>query len=120
MSTVTEDRYVDLKKICDKCEPKLFDILSWILLINLDLIPIEDLKAHKNLLFSYHLMNQDYKEAKYLAEEFASTDLPISKYYKDLLIFDPDLSKTKEISEMFFHLAKRRIEIIEKLGLRQD
>ena len=119
MSTETEDRYIDLKKLCEKCEPKLFDILSWILLINLDLIPVEDLKAHKNLLFSYHLMNQDYKEAKYLAEELASTNLSISKYYKDLLIHDPDLSKTKEISEMFFHLAQRRIMIAEKLGIRQ-
>ena len=119
MSTQTDDRYTDLKKICEKCEPKLFDILSWILLINLDLIPFEDIKTHNNLLFSYRLMNQDYKEAKYLAEEFASTDIPISKYYKDLLIHDPDLSKTKEISEMFFHLAKRRIEIAEKLGIRQ-
>lgn len=120
MSTETEERYVDLKKICEKCEPKLFDTLSWILLINLDLIPFDDLKAHKNLLFSYHLMNQDYKEAKYLAEELASTSLPISKYYKDLLVYDPDLSKTKEISEMFFHLSKRRIEIAEKLGIHQD
>ena len=89
-------------------------------MINLDLIPIEDLKAHKNLLFSYRLMNQDYKEAKYLAEELASISLPISKYYKDLLVHDPDLSKTKEISEMFFHLSKRRIEIAEKLGIHQD
>ena len=54
MSTAREERYVDLKKICDQKAPELFDLLSWILLLNLDLVhkdafnltkPIEDMKG---------------------------------------------------------------------------
>ncbi len=119
MSTVREERYVDLKKICDQVNPEIFDTLSWILLLNLDLIPKEDIEVNPNLSFSYLLLQQDYEGAKKIANDFASGDTPFSKYYKKLLEIDPKLGKTIEISETFFALAKRRIELIEKLGIKQ-
>jgi len=120
MSTVREERYVDLKKICDQVEPELFDILSWILLLNLDLVPEEDAKLNPNIQFSYSLMQQDYDEAKRIANGFTSGDSTLSNHYKQLMEKDPKLEKTIQISETFFALAKRRIELIEKLGIYKD
>ena len=119
MSTAREERYVDLKKICDQVEPELFDVLSWILLLNLDLVPKEDVSIHPNINFSYSLMQQEYDEAKQLAESIANGDTPIAKHFKELFEKDPKLAKTIEISETFFALAKRRIELIEKLGIHE-
>ncbi|MCE7747838.1 MAG: hypothetical protein GPJ51_05535, partial [Candidatus Heimdallarchaeota archaeon] len=116
MSTVGEERYVDLKKICDQVEPELFDILSWILLLNLDLVPKDDININLNTKFSYSLMHQDYDEARKIANEFSKGDSTLANNYKQLLDKDPKLAKTIEISETFFALAKRRIELIEKLG----
>ena len=117
MSTVGEDRYVDLKKICDQVDPELFDILSWILLLNLDLIPHRDIDANSNLRFSYSIMNKNYDEAMKIAIKFSEGKTSLAKYYKELLDKDPKLAKTIKISETFFALAKRRIEIAEKLGI---
>ena len=119
MSTVGEERYVDLKKICDQVAPELFDTLSWIFILNLDLIPDRDIEANSNLRFSYHLMQQNYEEAKKIANDFAKKNISISKYYKKLLELDPKLEKTIEIAEIFFALAKRRIEVIRELGIKQ-
>ena len=120
MSTVREERYVDLKKICDQIEPELFDILSWILLLNLDLVPEDDVKLNPNIQFSYSLMHQDYDEAKKIANEFSTGDSTLANHYKKLIDKDPKLDKTIQISETFFALAKRRIELIEKLGIHKD
>ena len=54
--SVAEQRYVDLKKICQKVDPNMFDTLSWILLLNLDLVPQEDIDGNPNLRFSHELM----------------------------------------------------------------
>ncbi|NPD90063.1 MAG: hypothetical protein HGN29_15220 [Asgard group archaeon] len=119
MSTVSEERYVDLSKLCDKVDSELFDPLSWILVLNLDLIPEEDIMANENLRFSYNLMQQKYKEAIDIAKAIAASKNPISKYFNMLLKMDPDLSKTSEIAKAFFALSLRRIEIIEKLGIKK-
>ncbi len=120
MSAVGEERYVDLKKICDQVEPELFDSLSWILLLNLDLIPEDDVKINPNIKFSYSLMQQEYEEAMKLANSLASGTTTLAQQYKNLLEKDPKLAKTKEVSELFFALAKRRIELMERLGIHQD
>jgi hypothetical protein len=85
-----EQRYVDLKKLCERIDSELFDPLSWILLLNLDFIPQEDIEANPNLKFSFDLMNGDFDAA-----------LKTAKY------------------ETFFALAKRRVELIEKSGFKQ-
>ena len=119
MSTPLEERYTDLQNLCDKIEPKLFDPLSWLLVLNLDLIPEEDIKANPNLLFSYNLMYGKVDEARKIAEEIAKSKRPNAKYYQEVLGLDPDLSKTLEISITFFSLALRRIEVAAKLGIKQ-
>jgi len=119
MSTPTEERYIDLKKLCDRVAPDLFDSLSWILIMNLDLIPEDDIGLNPNLQFSYALMYQKYKEADAIARSLSESENPISKRFKGLLKLDPDLSKTFEISQTFFALALRRIEIAEKLGIKK-
>ena len=119
MSTPLEERYTDLQKLCDNVEPKLFDALSWLLVLNLDLIPEEDIKANPNLLFSYNLMYGKTDEALEIAKKSANSNRPASKYYKEILSIDPDLSKTSEISLTFFALALRRIEVAAKLGIKQ-
>ena len=120
MSTVREERYVDLKKICDQVEPELFDVLSWILLLNLDLVPKDDIDFNPNIKFSYSLMQQEYDQANQIAERMATGDSPLAKHYKELLEKDPKLAKTNQISETFFALAKRRIELFEKLGIHHE
>ena len=119
MSVPLEERYTDLRKLCDKVEPKLFDSLSWILVLNLDLIPEEDIKASPNLLFSYNLMYGNVDEAKSIAAEIKKSDRPNARYYQEMINIDPDLSKTLEISRSFFSLALRRIEVASKLGIKQ-
>jgi hypothetical protein len=119
MSTPLEERYTDLQKLCDKVEPKLFDSLSWILVLNLDLIPEEDIKANLNLLFSYNLMYGKVDEAKSIADKISKSNRPNAKYYQEMLSIDPDLAKTIEISTIFFSLALRRIEVAAKLGIKQ-
>lgn len=119
MSTPIEERYTDLKKLCDNVEPKLFDSLSWLLVLNLDLIPEEDIQTNPNLLFSYHLMYGKVDEAKKIADKSAKANRPNSKYYQEILKIDPDLSKTFEIANTFFALALRRIEVAAKLGIKQ-
>ena len=94
MSAVREDRYVDLKKLCDKVAPDMFETLSWILIMNLDLIPTEDIETNPNLQFSYLLMNNKYGEATALGNEIASSKNPISKHYKQMFELDPKLEKT--------------------------
>ena len=118
MSTTSEQRYVDLKKICDRVSPELFETLSWILLLNLDLVPEEDIEANPNMKFSYDLMNKKYDKAMEIAKSFADKNKPISSHYKDLLRLDPKLEKTIEIADTFFALAKRRKELQEKLGIK--
>ena len=120
MSTVREERYVDLKKICDQVEPELFDVLSWILLLNLDLIPKDDIDNNHNIKFSYSLMQQEHGQAEEIAKRIAASDSPLAEHYKALLEKDPKLAKTNQISETFFALAKRRIELIEKLGIHHE
>ncbi len=119
MSTVRDERYVDLKQLCDKIAPEMFDTLSWILIMNLDLIPQEDIEINPNLRFSYLLMNNKYDEATTLGKELAASNNPISKHYKQMFEQDPKLEKTIKVAENFFALAKRRIEVTEKLGIRQ-
>ncbi|MCG3219986.1 MAG: hypothetical protein H7641_01280 [Candidatus Heimdallarchaeota archaeon] len=119
MSTVSEERYVDLRKLCDKVDSELFDPLSWILILNLDLIPVDDIMANENMKFSYYLMHQRNKEASDIAKVIAALKNPISKHYNMLLKLDPDLSKTFEIAQAFLALSLRRIEITEKLGIKQ-
>jgi len=119
MSTPLEERYTDLKKLCDNIEPKLFNSLSWLLVLNLDLIPEEDIKANPNLLFSYKLMYGKTDEALQIANKSAKSGRPASKYYQEMLSIDPDISKTSEIANTFFALALRRIEVAAKLGIKQ-
>ena len=119
MSAVREERYVDLKKLCDKLAPDMFETLSWILMMNLDLIPPEDIEVNPNLQFSYLLMNNKYSEATALGNEIASSKNPVSKHYKQMFELDPKLEKTIKVADSFFALAKRRIEVTEKLGIRQ-
>jgi hypothetical protein len=119
MSAVREDRYVDLKKLCDKVAPDMFETLSWILIMNLDLIPQEDININPNLRFSHLLMYNKYDEAIALAKEIVASKNPISKHYEQMFELDPKLEKTIKVSESFFALAKRRIEVSEKLGIRQ-
>jgi len=119
MSTVGEERYVDLKKLCDKVEPKLYDTLSWILILNLDLIPEEDILSHPSLNFSYNLMLGKTDEALTIAKSLAESSNKVAQYYQKLLEIDPKLEKTQEISNLFFALAHRRIELAKKLGVRQ-
>ena len=119
MSTASEERYVDLNELCDKVDSDLFDPLSWILILNLDLIPKEDVMINDNLKFSYHLMHQRMKEATDIAKSIVASKNPISKHFNMLLKLDPDLSKTLKIAESFFALSRRRIEITEKLGIKQ-
>lgn len=119
MSAVREDRYVDLKKLCDKIDPDMFETLSWILVMNLDLIPREDIDINPNLRFSWLLLDNKYSDAIALGNEIASSENPISKRYKQLFDLDPKLEKTIKVADNFFALAKRRIEVTEKLGIRQ-
>lgn len=119
MSAVSEERYVDLSILCDKVDPELFDPLSWIFVLNLDLIPEEDIMVNENLKFSYHLMYQRKKEASDIAKAIIASKNPISKHYDILLKLDPDLSKTFEIAKTFFALSLRRIEITKKLGIKK-
>jgi hypothetical protein len=118
--SIAEERYVDLKDICTKIEPNLFNSLSWILLLNLDLVPKGSLQKNANYLFSYNMMMGKYDDAMKIAQQTVNANRPNSKYYKEMLDIDPKLTKTKEIAKAFFILAKRRIEIAEKLGIRQD
>ena len=118
MSAPTEERYVDLEKLTSRIAPELFEPLSWLFLLNLDMIPEEDVKANRHLMFSYNLMYQNYDDAKSIALEFSEKKVKVSKYYKELLKLDPDLSKTIEIAQTFFALSRRRIELAEKLGIR--
>ncbi|NHJ33766.1 MAG: hypothetical protein FK732_12980 [Asgard group archaeon] len=119
MSAPTEERYVDLEKLTSRLAPELFEPLSWILLLNLDMVPEEEIKANEHLMFSYNLMYQNYDEAKSIAAEFSKKEVKVSKYYKELLKLDPELTKTIEIAQTFFALSRRRIEIAEKLGIKQ-
>ena len=119
MSAPTEERYVDLEKLTSKVAPELFESLSWLFLLNLDMIPEEDIKANKHLMFSYNLMHERYDEAKALAKDFATKDIIVSEHYKELLKLDPELNKTIEIAQTFFALSRRRIELAEKLGIKQ-
>ncbi|MHA1346039.1 MAG: hypothetical protein ACTSVO_13255 [Candidatus Heimdallarchaeaceae archaeon] len=119
MSTTAEQRYVDLKKLCERVDPELFDPLSWILLLNLDLVPKEDIEANPNMKFSCDLMNGDFEDALKIAKNYAESDKPIASQYQDLFKVDPNLTKTFEVAEIFFALAKRRVELIEKYGFKQ-
>ncbi len=119
MSAPTEERYVDLEKLTSRVAPELFESLSWLFLLNLDMIPEEDVKANKHLMFSYNLMNEKYDEAKTIAKAFSTKDIVISEHYKEMLRLDPELKKTIEIAHTFFALARRRIEIAQKLGIKQ-
>jgi hypothetical protein len=119
MSAVTEERYIDLQKLCDKVDPDLFEPLSWILMLNLDLVPEEEILVNQNLRFSYALMHQKLNEAMEIAKGIISSKNPISKHYNMLFKLDPDLSKTNEIAHTFFSLSLRRIEISEKLGIKK-
>lgn len=119
MSAVREERYVDLKKLCDKIAPEMFETLSWILLMNMDLVPKDDIDINPNLQFSHLMMIDEFAEAKELGKKVADSTNPISKHYKQMFELDPKLEKTKQIAESFFALAKRRLEIIERLGIRQ-
>jgi len=119
MSAPTEERYVDLEKLTSRVAPELFEPLSWVFLLNLDMIPEEDVKSNRHLMFSYNLMYQNYDEAKSIAAEFATKKVKVSQYYKKLLKLDPELTKTIEIAETFFALSRRRIELAEKLGIKQ-
>ena len=119
MSTTSEQRYVDLRKLCERIDPELFDPLSWILLLNLDLIPQEDIEINPNLKFSYELMNGKFEAALKIAKIFAESDKPIASHYTTLFKVDPNLTKTFEIAETFFSLAKRRAELMEKSGFKQ-
>ncbi len=119
MSAVREERYVDLKKLCDKIAPEIFETLSWILMMNIDLVPKDDIDINPNLQFSHLLMIDKSTEAKELGKKMADSTNPVSKYYKQLFELDPKLEKTKQIADGFFALAKRRLEIIERLGIRQ-
>jgi len=119
MSTISEQRYVDLRKLCERIDSELFDPLSWILLLNLDLIPQEDIESNPNLKFSFDLMNGNFDTALKTAKYFAESDKPIASHYKDLFKIDPNLTKTFEVAETFFTLAKRRIEFIEETGFKQ-
>ncbi len=119
MSTKAEQKYVDLKKLCERIDPELFDSLSWILLLNLDLIPQEDIEVNVNLKFSRELMNGNFKAALSIAKSIVESGRPIASHYKALFKVDPNLSKTFEVAETFFALAKRRTELIEKSGYKQ-
>ncbi len=119
MSTTAEQRYVDLRKLCERIDPDLFDPLSWILLLNLDLVPQEDIEVNPNLKFSYELMNGKFETALKIAKSFAKSDRPIASHYINLFKIDPNLTKTFEVAETFFALAKRRAELIEKSGFKQ-
>jgi len=119
MSTVSEERYVNLRDLCDEVDSDLFEPLSWILILNLDLIPKRDIRANRNLSFSYNLMDEKYKEAESIAQEIISSKNPISKHYVRLLELDPNLKKTIEIARKFFALAHRRIEISKQLGIKK-
>ncbi len=119
MSTTSEQRYVDLKKLCERVDSELFDSLSWILLLNLDLVPEEDIEANANLKFSRELMTGNFKAALSIAKSIVDSDRPIAFHYKALFKVDPNLSKTFEVAETFFALAKRRTELIEKSGFKQ-
>lgn len=119
MSTVSDDRYVDLRKLCDKIDPDMFEPLSWVLMLNLDLVPEDEILANQNLKFSYSLMHQNLKEATEIAKSIVDSKNPISKHYRMLFNLDPDLSKTFEISKTFFSLSLRHIEIAKKLGIKQ-
>lgn len=119
MSTTSEQRYVDLRKLCERIDSELFDPLSWILLLNLDLIPQEDIETNPNLKFSYDLMNGDFDNALKTAKYFAESKKPIASHYKDLFKIDPKLTKTFEVAETFFALSKRRVELLEKSGFKQ-
>ncbi len=119
MSTTSEQRYVDLKKLCERIDPELFDPLSWILLLNLELVPQEDIDVNPNLKFSCDLMNGNFNDALKIAKNFAESEKPIASHYKDLFKVDPTLTKTFEVAETFFSLAKRRAELIEKSGFKQ-
>lgn len=118
MSTVGEERYVELKKLTDRIEPKLYDTLSWLLLLNLDLVPEEDIETHPNIKFSWLLMNNKTDEALEVAQSLASSNKPVAKHYKHLLEIDPKLEKTQEIANTFFALSFRRIELNKKLGIK--
>lgn len=120
MSAVREERYVDLKKLCDKIAPDMFETLSWILMMNIDLVPEEDIDINPNLQFSHLLMIDKLTEAKELGKKMSDSTNPVSKHYKQLFELDPKLEKTKQIADGFFALAKRRLEIIERLGIRKD
>ena len=120
MSAVREERYVDLKKLCDKIAPDMFETLSWILMMNIDLVPEEDIDINPNLQFSHLLMIDKLTEAKELGKKMSDSTNPVSKHYKQLFELDPKLEKTKQIADGFFALAKRRLEIIKRLGIRQD
>ena len=119
MSAPSEERYVDLEKLTSRIAPELFEPLSWILLLNLDMVPETEIKSNNHLMFSYNLMYQNYDEAKKLAAEFANKEVKVSKYYRELLKLDPDLTKTIEIAQTFFALSLRRIELTQKLGIKQ-
>ena len=118
MSTTSDQKYVDLKKLCDKVDSKLFEPLSWILLLNLDLIPQEDIDVNPNLKFSADLMNGKFKEAYSIAKFYAQSDKPIASHYKDLFAIDPELKLTSEVAEIFFSLAKKRLEILKVTGFK--
>ncbi|MHA1687415.1 MAG: hypothetical protein ACTSYD_13615 [Candidatus Heimdallarchaeaceae archaeon] len=118
MSTVGEERYVSLKKLTDRVDPELYETLAWLLLLNLDLVPEEDIETHPNIKFSWFLLQGKTDDALEIAMKLAEANIPVSKHYQHLLKLDPDLKKTQEVANTFFALAHRRIELSKKLGIK--
>ncbi|MHA1305212.1 MAG: hypothetical protein ACTSQE_10110 [Candidatus Heimdallarchaeaceae archaeon] len=119
MSSVSlEERYNDLEELCEEVDIALFKPLSWLMILNLELIPKEDVMNDNKLLFSYSLMNKETEKALEIAKRCSKADNTLAKYFLMLLEIDPDLSKTQQISYKFFAFSKRRIEFAEKHGIK--
>ncbi len=112
------ERYIDLKQACEEINPKLYEPLSWILILNLQLIPEEDIKGNDKLSLSYNLMNSNTEKALAIVKKLAAADTKMSKYYKHLLEIDPELKQTQEVSTKFFNFSKRRIEFTKEHGIK--
>ena len=94
------------------------ETLAWLLLLNLDLVPEEDIETHPNIKFSWFLLQGKTDDALEIAMKLAEANIPVSKHYQHLLKLDPDLKKTQEVANTFFALAHRRIELSKKLGIK--
>ncbi|MHA1116433.1 MAG: hypothetical protein ACTSRR_10160 [Candidatus Heimdallarchaeaceae archaeon] len=117
-SSKLSERYIDLEQICNEYDIRLFKPLSWILILNLELIPEEDIQADPKLKFSHALLEGNKEEALKIANELKGKDTTISKYFKYLLEIDPELKNTLELSKKFFDFSKRRIEFIKEHGIK--